>query len=257
MIGRLQTERDKDRLLDGMTAAAGTVDVGAVGDTISGLGKREFVLRRAGKDKPEVFTTRWAMSYLRGPADPRPDRPLMAARRAPHAGHRPARSPTGAAAAPLRRRVAPGAAAPAAARAGRRRDDRWRPTWPSGTPVRWVDAAAPWLREVGADPPAATASRPAAVARVRLRFDDEKADLVVDDGVRGGAVPASASSRRVDRGLAVDYDDRDLRAEPPDGAVYVLPDAPMANEDVLDRPPARPRRPPRAEPDDGDQVNKT
>ncbi|MEQ1702815.1 MAG: helicase HerA-like domain-containing protein, partial [Ilumatobacteraceae bacterium] len=67
MIGRLQTDRDKQRLLDGMSAAAGGVDVGAVGDTISGLAKREFVLRRAGKDQPEVFTTRWAMSYLRGP----------------------------------------------------------------------------------------------------------------------------------------------------------------------------------------------
>ena len=67
MVGRLQTDRDKQRLLDGMSAAAGGVDVDAVGDTISGLGKREFVLRRAGKDRPEVFTTRWAMSYLRGP----------------------------------------------------------------------------------------------------------------------------------------------------------------------------------------------
>src|SRR4051812_38800384 len=67
MIGRLQTDRDKQRLLDGMSAAAGGVDVGAVGDTISALAKREFVLKRAGKDQPEVFTTRWAMSYLRGP----------------------------------------------------------------------------------------------------------------------------------------------------------------------------------------------
>ncbi len=67
MIGRLQTDRDKQRLLDGMSAATGGVDVAAVGDTISGLAKREFVLRRAGKDQPEVFTTRWAMSYLRGP----------------------------------------------------------------------------------------------------------------------------------------------------------------------------------------------
>ena len=33
----------------------------------AGFAKREFVLRRAGKDHPEVFTTRWAMSYLRGP----------------------------------------------------------------------------------------------------------------------------------------------------------------------------------------------
>ena len=67
MIGRLQTEQDKQRLLDGMSAASGGVDIGAVSQTISGLAKREFVLRRAGKDMPEVFTTRWAMSYLRGP----------------------------------------------------------------------------------------------------------------------------------------------------------------------------------------------
>ena len=67
MIGRLQTDQDKQRLLDGMSAASGGVDVKAIGNTIAGLAKREFVLRRAGKDQPEVFTTRWAMSYLRGP----------------------------------------------------------------------------------------------------------------------------------------------------------------------------------------------
>ena len=67
MIGRLQTDRDKARLLDGMTSAAGGADIAAIDATISGLGKREFVLRRPGRDTPEVFTTRWAMAYLRGP----------------------------------------------------------------------------------------------------------------------------------------------------------------------------------------------
>ena len=67
LIGRLQTEQDKARLIDGLSSAAGGVDVKAVGDTISNLGKRQFVLRKAGKDVPEVMTTRWAMSYLRGP----------------------------------------------------------------------------------------------------------------------------------------------------------------------------------------------
>ncbi len=67
MVGRLQTERDKARLLEGMSAAAGGVDVNAISDTISGLAKREFVLRRASTDTPDSFTTRWAMSYLRGP----------------------------------------------------------------------------------------------------------------------------------------------------------------------------------------------
>ncbi|MFN8168260.1 MAG: helicase HerA-like domain-containing protein [Candidatus Nanopelagicales bacterium] len=67
LIGRLQTEQDKARLVDGLSSASGSVDVKAVGDTISNLGKRQFMLRKAGKDAPEVMTTRWAMSYLRGP----------------------------------------------------------------------------------------------------------------------------------------------------------------------------------------------
>ncbi len=46
MIGRLSTERDKARLLEGLASAAGGVDIALVDKTISGLGKREFVLAR-------------------------------------------------------------------------------------------------------------------------------------------------------------------------------------------------------------------
>ena len=67
MIGRLQTERDKARLLDGLRDAAGSTDVEAIGNTISGLAKREFVLRSASSGAPTLFTSRWAMSYLPGP----------------------------------------------------------------------------------------------------------------------------------------------------------------------------------------------
>ncbi|MEQ1788766.1 MAG: DUF87 domain-containing protein, partial [Acidimicrobiales bacterium] len=63
MIGRLQTEQDKARLIDGLAAAAGGVDTAAMSSTIAGLDKREFVLRQAGKDAPVTFTSRWAMSY--------------------------------------------------------------------------------------------------------------------------------------------------------------------------------------------------
>ncbi|HWH13994.1 MAG TPA: DUF87 domain-containing protein, partial [Miltoncostaeaceae bacterium] len=66
-VGRLQTERDRARLLDGMTDAGGQVDTAALAETIAGLGRRQFVLRRAGRDRPDVMTARWAMSYLRGP----------------------------------------------------------------------------------------------------------------------------------------------------------------------------------------------
>ncbi len=65
MIGRLTTERDKARLLEGMTSTG--VDIAAVSDAISGLGKRQFLIRKAGRNDTEQFGTRWVRSYLRGP----------------------------------------------------------------------------------------------------------------------------------------------------------------------------------------------
>ena len=67
MIGRLQTERDKARLLEGMTSAAGEVDGATLDATISGLEKREFLLHSTRANSPLRFSTRWAMSYLAGP----------------------------------------------------------------------------------------------------------------------------------------------------------------------------------------------
>jgi len=67
MIGRLQTERDQQRLLDGMRSAGGEVDIDALSATIASLDKREFVLHSTRSSAPKVFSTRWAMSYLAGP----------------------------------------------------------------------------------------------------------------------------------------------------------------------------------------------
>lgn len=67
MIGRLQTEQDKNRLLDGLTSAGGTTDIGTLDKMISGLGKRVFLLHSVYKSGPVLFNTRWAMNYLAGP----------------------------------------------------------------------------------------------------------------------------------------------------------------------------------------------
>ena len=67
MIGRLQTERDKARIVEGLKSASGEVDVPLFDRLISDLGKREFVLHSTRSKVPLVFTTRWAMSYLAGP----------------------------------------------------------------------------------------------------------------------------------------------------------------------------------------------
>lgn len=68
MIGKLQTERDKARLLDGLEGAtAGAMDRGAYDKLISGLGKRVFLMHNVHNKGPMLFSTRWAMNYLAGP----------------------------------------------------------------------------------------------------------------------------------------------------------------------------------------------
>jgi hypothetical protein len=66
-IGRLQTERDKDRLLEGLAGVGGNIDLNTVSTIISGLRKRVFLMHDVHEDKPVLMNTRWTLSYLRGP----------------------------------------------------------------------------------------------------------------------------------------------------------------------------------------------
>ncbi len=67
-LGRLQTERDKARVLDGLEGVGGgAVDRKSLETTLSGLGKRKFLLHNVHEPGPVVFESRWVMSYLRGP----------------------------------------------------------------------------------------------------------------------------------------------------------------------------------------------
>ena len=66
-IGRLQTENDKARLMEGLESTAGSFDRQALESLLSGLGNRVFFMRNVHDDKPVLFQTRWALSYLRGP----------------------------------------------------------------------------------------------------------------------------------------------------------------------------------------------
>jgi hypothetical protein len=66
-IGKLQTERDKDRLLDGLESAAGNVSRSEIDKLISSLGKRVFIQHNVHSKQPAVFQTRWAMNFLAGP----------------------------------------------------------------------------------------------------------------------------------------------------------------------------------------------
>jgi hypothetical protein len=207
MIGRLQTDQDKARLMDGMSSVDGGVDTAAIDATISGLGKREFVLRRAGRPAPDVFTSRWAMSYLRGPLTREQikqvvgDRPVFAA--------------------PATASGKPAAASEPVADG----ETQVMPDVASGIPVRFVHPSAPWLSGISRNP-SGTSFEPAAIARATLRFDETKANLVVDSEWECVIHPLTEIID-ASRALNVDYDDRDLVNDPPAGATYVLPDAPI------------------------------
>lgn len=84
-LGRLQTERDKLRVLEGLegaSAAAGAAFNRQEMETIlSGLGNRVFLMNNVHEDQPVVFQTRWCLSYLRGPLNRSQIQSLMAPRK--------------------------------------------------------------------------------------------------------------------------------------------------------------------------------
>ena len=85
-LGRLQTERDKLRVLDGLEGAAGSqnakFDRAAMERLISGLGNRVFLMNNVHEDGPVLFHVRWVMSYLTGPLTRSQIKTLMDPKRA-------------------------------------------------------------------------------------------------------------------------------------------------------------------------------
>jgi Helicase HerA, central domain len=81
-IGRLQTERDKARVLEGLEGASSSgFDRSEMDKILSGLGKRVFLMHNVNDNAPTIFQTRWAMSYLRGPLTKEQMKTLMADRK--------------------------------------------------------------------------------------------------------------------------------------------------------------------------------
>ncbi len=209
-IGRLQTERDKARITEALQSASGDVDVGSIDALISGLEKRRFVLHNTHEDAPAVFTTRWAMSYLRGPLTRDQISDLMG-------GRRPATPPP----------------KPAEAEAVDADATPMAPTAAAGVPTAHLDPATPWAEAIGA---ARSSTRFAAgmAARVHLTFDDTAAGVDHDEVWEAVYFPLGDPFDPA-AAVAVDYDDRDLRPDPPDGATYVIPDAPIDSKTYFSR----------------------
>ena len=80
-LGRLQTERDKLRVIEGLegasTEAGSSFDKQKMEATLAGVGSRVFLMNNVHEDSPRVFHTRWALSYLCGPLSREQIRGLM------------------------------------------------------------------------------------------------------------------------------------------------------------------------------------
>ena len=208
LIGRLQTEQDKARLVDGLRAADGSVDVAEIERTISGLGKRQFVLRTTKNSALPLFTTRWAMSYLAGPLTRDQISRLSE-------GYEPSSAAKSTSGPDNETDTAPEAALS---------DDESSvvPKTPGRTPVRYVHSAAPWLTTIDADPNSKRLTA-ALAARVNLLFDDTKSKLRHSEEWEA-IIPLTGDTIDVGKAILVNFDDRDFMTDAPDGARYVLPE---------------------------------
>ena len=216
LVGRLQTENDKARVLEGLRSAAGGADIGALDKAIGGLQKREFMLVSAKAKDPALFMTRWAMSYLRGPLTKDQVSTLMKGAARPAAAPLPAPEPTATLAASPAATVSP-------VQVGARATPVAPPVAPD-VPVGYLDPAVPWAGQVGVVA-GGTQLRAYLAARVSVRFDDTRAQ--VDERQEYEAVYALDQGLDLDAPTVVDYDDRDFSGPVPTGAIYSLPSAPI------------------------------
>lgn len=83
LIGRLQTDRDKARVMDGLESATPNgFNRQKIEAMLNQTGKRTFLLHNVHEDHPVLFQSRWTLSYLRGPMTSRQIQSVMAGRQA-------------------------------------------------------------------------------------------------------------------------------------------------------------------------------
>jgi hypothetical protein len=234
-IGRLQTERDKLRILEALKSASATAGAGFDASTIdrilSSLGKRVFLLHNVHESAPQVFQTRWAMSYLRGPMTRTEIKQLMDPIRAARAARQatiPAAATRGALdsaslAAPS---VPPTPGAAAVAGGGARAPlPPGYLAMPSSLPSRIVQGFAPITEPV--PPGCHLAYRPCLLGDADVLYSHTKSGIVEQRPVgllvtfSDGPVPVDWS-----RGIATRLRIADCETSPNDGAWFVPPPSP-------------------------------
>lgn len=204
-IGRLQTERDKARVLEGLEGAsisAGrTFSRGRMEQLLAGLGNRIFLMNNVHEDEPVVFETRWCLSYLRGPLTRNQIKSLMSGYGG--TGIAGDQHPDGSKPPSVTTPSTPRALSP-------------RPVLPPGVPQQFLP-----LR--GAQPERCTLVYVPMVAGAgRMRFSDAKMgldetqDVTVLVPIEEGALPI-----RWDHAAAVPLSVADWESNPMDGAAFL------------------------------------
>lgn len=201
-LGRLQTERDKLRLLDGLESAGAGSDRASLASALSGLAKRRFLLHNVHAKQPLLFESRWALSYLRGPLTKEdikrltPNQASDDRLQAPAAGYRP--QATG-------HRPEPSAT-------------RGPGPSPSSKPILAAEIPQLYLPRAAGQP---GPYQPYLYGSAQLFFGDSK--VAVDEARRVSViVPLEAGSRVIDwdRAEPIDAGPHDLLAQPPVEAPY-------------------------------------
>jgi len=211
-IGRLQTERDKARLLEGLegaaAAASSSFDRRQMEETLAGLGQRVFLMNNVHEDEPAVFQSRWAMSYLRGPMTGSQIKILMD---------------------PLKARATP---APIPATAEPALEPETQPTETTAAAAPGVAAEVPqfYVPVRGGRPAGSTPLyHPMLVGAARLSFTDVKAgvdatqEMVFTTPLHDAAIPVQWEEA-TEAGFAA----RDLQKSPAEGAQFAVLPAPAA-----------------------------
>lgn len=198
IVGRLQTENDKRRILDGIQGGLPDLDM-----RISSLEKRQFIMHLAKKSTQTVFSRRHPMCFRFGPFTRAQVSMLMENYKANMA---PAVTQAASMSAPdagLESIDAPTVMSPAVA---------------EGIEAVYLDPAAPWAAGLGIDP-TGTCMAPAAAVTVQLLYDDTPARVSHNEIYEAVIYPLDGLIEPQDV-LNVDHDVRDFRAEPPSGVSY-------------------------------------
>jgi hypothetical protein len=238
-IGKLQTDQDKQRLLDGLDSAApGTMDRAAMDRLISSLGKRVFLMNNVHEKGPVLFQTRWVMNFLAGPLTRThiPQLNKLAGAVAVES------KPVQVEAPPVQAATQPKPAAAPAVAAASAGASLTRPALPSGIAEFFLplNTSFPKALENSGKPAPAQAApsgivyRPALVASAQVRFLDRKYNLDLEK-VRAAlvAAPDKRGVIRWDDFEARLPDVKDMDPGPDPQARFAALEAPFSEAKIL------------------------